>query len=202
MQFLNQLILTIPDRKASITESLKLMAEGWGGIFIVIAIMMLCILALNKAFSGSTKKLSKTSIALIAGVLVVATALLFVFSGAGSPSAKDTAESFMEACVAGDEAKASELSCGKMKTTSGELCKAFSIGIELTKFEVEKTEAITDEGEIDALVAEHEIDREIEKAELVHAEATLKFAGEEQTGPMSLIVCRIDGEWYVVAFSE
>ena len=81
MQFLNQLILTIPDRKASITESLKLMAEGWGGIFIVIAIMMLCILALNKAFSGSTKKLSKTSIALIAATLVVAAALIFVFSG-------------------------------------------------------------------------------------------------------------------------
>ena len=41
----------IPDRQATIQESLLLMAEGWGGIFIVIIIMMLCILVLNKAFS-------------------------------------------------------------------------------------------------------------------------------------------------------
>lgn len=41
----------IPDRQATINESLLLMAEGWGGIFIVIIIMMLCILVLNKVFS-------------------------------------------------------------------------------------------------------------------------------------------------------
>lgn len=42
---------TIPDRQASVAESLLLMAEGWGGIFIVILIMMACILILNKVFS-------------------------------------------------------------------------------------------------------------------------------------------------------
>ncbi len=41
----------IPARQATIMESLQLMAEGWGGIFIVILIMMLGILGLNKAFS-------------------------------------------------------------------------------------------------------------------------------------------------------
>lgn len=42
---------TIPDRQATVGESLLLMAEGWGGIFIVIVIMMVCILILNKVFS-------------------------------------------------------------------------------------------------------------------------------------------------------
>ena len=42
---------SIPDRQATVGESLLLMAEGWGGIFIVILIMMICILVLNKAFS-------------------------------------------------------------------------------------------------------------------------------------------------------
>ena len=43
---------TIPDRQATIKESLLLMAEGWGGIFVVIIIMMVCILVLNKVFSN------------------------------------------------------------------------------------------------------------------------------------------------------
>ncbi len=42
----------IPNRPAEILESLQLIAKGWGGIFIVIIIMMLCILGLNKAFSN------------------------------------------------------------------------------------------------------------------------------------------------------
>ena len=41
----------IPDRPAEILEALQLIAKGWGGIFIVIIIMMICILGLNKAFS-------------------------------------------------------------------------------------------------------------------------------------------------------
>ncbi len=44
-------VKTIPDRQATVQESLKLMAEGWGGIFIVVIIMMLSILLLNKVFS-------------------------------------------------------------------------------------------------------------------------------------------------------
>lgn len=59
MQFLtaleNEVVQTIPDRQATVGESLQLMAEGWGGIFIVIIIMMLCILLLNKAFSRKKK---------------------------------------------------------------------------------------------------------------------------------------------------
>ncbi len=46
-----EVVKEIPARQATITESLQLMAEGWGGIFIVIIIMMLGILGLNKAFS-------------------------------------------------------------------------------------------------------------------------------------------------------
>ncbi len=59
MQFLtaleNEVVQTIPDRQATVSESLQLMAEGWGGIFIVIILMMLCILVLNKAFSRKKK---------------------------------------------------------------------------------------------------------------------------------------------------
>ena len=51
LQFAEEAAKTIPDRQATIEESLLLMAEGWGGIFIVIVIMMLCILVLNKVFS-------------------------------------------------------------------------------------------------------------------------------------------------------
>lgn len=48
---LNYLFSAIPDREATIGESLKLVGEGWGSIFIVIAIMILVIVVLNKAFN-------------------------------------------------------------------------------------------------------------------------------------------------------
>ncbi len=51
MHLAEETVKTIPDREATIRESLLLMAEGWGGIFIVIFIMMVCILILNKVFS-------------------------------------------------------------------------------------------------------------------------------------------------------
>ena len=44
-------VKTIPDRHATVNESLMLMLEGWGGIFIVVTIMMSTILLLNKVFS-------------------------------------------------------------------------------------------------------------------------------------------------------
>lgn len=40
----------IPARPATWLESLKLMAQGWGSIFIVILLVMLCVLILNAAF--------------------------------------------------------------------------------------------------------------------------------------------------------
>ena len=40
----------IPVRPAEPLESLKLMAQGWGSIFIVILLIMLCVLLLNAAF--------------------------------------------------------------------------------------------------------------------------------------------------------
>ena len=52
----SEVVATIPERQATVSESLQLMAEGWGGIFIVIIIMMLCILVLNWAFSRKKKK--------------------------------------------------------------------------------------------------------------------------------------------------
>ena len=55
MHFAEEAVKTIPDREATIRESLLLMAEGWGGIFIVIFIMMVCILILNKVFSKIKK---------------------------------------------------------------------------------------------------------------------------------------------------
>ena len=51
MKLAEEATKNIPDRQATVGESLLLMAEGWGGIFIVILIMMVCILVLNKAFS-------------------------------------------------------------------------------------------------------------------------------------------------------
>ncbi len=51
IQLAEEVTKTIPDRQATVAESLLLMAEGWGGIFIVIVIMMVCILLLNKVFS-------------------------------------------------------------------------------------------------------------------------------------------------------
>jgi len=41
---------TIPDCPATLSESLRLMAEGWGSIFIVIGIMILCVMLLNRVF--------------------------------------------------------------------------------------------------------------------------------------------------------
>ena len=40
----------IPARRAEPLESLKLMAQGWGSIFLVILLIMLCVLLLNTAF--------------------------------------------------------------------------------------------------------------------------------------------------------
>ncbi len=51
MKLAEEVTNNIPARQATVGESLLLMAEGWGGIFIVILIMMVCILVLNKAFS-------------------------------------------------------------------------------------------------------------------------------------------------------
>ncbi len=54
---MNPLILlseaAIPERSATLAESLKLIAEGWGSIFIVIVFMIVVIVALNKVFSKS-----------------------------------------------------------------------------------------------------------------------------------------------------
>lgn len=41
----------IPDREATVNESLKLIAEGWGSIFIVILIIIGTTLLLNRVFS-------------------------------------------------------------------------------------------------------------------------------------------------------
>ncbi len=55
MNFLQTLLLTadktIPERPATWEEALELMGIGWGSIFIVIIIVMICILVLNKIFS-------------------------------------------------------------------------------------------------------------------------------------------------------
>lgn len=41
-------LTAIADRPATVLESLLLMAQGWGSIFIVILIIMLTILILNR----------------------------------------------------------------------------------------------------------------------------------------------------------
>ncbi len=46
----------IPDRSATTKESLAIMGEGWGAIFIVILVMMLFILLLNGVFRDKSKK--------------------------------------------------------------------------------------------------------------------------------------------------
>lgn len=40
----------IPERPATVQESLELMGVGWGCIFLVIIIMMIAIAFLNRAF--------------------------------------------------------------------------------------------------------------------------------------------------------
>ncbi len=47
--------IVIPDRNATVRESLQLIGEGWGSIFIVILIMIVVILGLNKVFSKKKK---------------------------------------------------------------------------------------------------------------------------------------------------
>ena len=51
IHFTEEAVKIIPDRQATVRESLMLMLEGWGGIFIVVILMMLSILLLNKVFS-------------------------------------------------------------------------------------------------------------------------------------------------------
>lgn len=55
MNLISVLTSVIPNRPATIKESLLLMAQGWGSIFIVIIIIMLTILILNSV----TKKKKK-----------------------------------------------------------------------------------------------------------------------------------------------
>lgn len=45
----------VVDRPATWKESLKLMGQGWGAIFIVILLIMLCVLILNAAFRSKKK---------------------------------------------------------------------------------------------------------------------------------------------------
>ena len=42
---------SIPERSATVSESLKLVCEGWGSIFIVIIFMIGVIWCLNKVFN-------------------------------------------------------------------------------------------------------------------------------------------------------
>ncbi len=48
-------VATIPPRPATTSESLKLIGEGWGSIFVVIGIMIVVVALLNKVFSGKKK---------------------------------------------------------------------------------------------------------------------------------------------------
>ncbi len=43
------MLLAIPERRATVAESLRLLAEGWGSVFVVIILMILIIAILNKA---------------------------------------------------------------------------------------------------------------------------------------------------------
>ena len=45
----------VAERPATWKESLKLMGQGWGAIFIVILLIMLCVLILNAAFRPKKK---------------------------------------------------------------------------------------------------------------------------------------------------
>ena len=47
---------SIPDRPATVMESLKLIGIGWGSIFVVILIMLILVMILNK----TTGKKSRT----------------------------------------------------------------------------------------------------------------------------------------------
>ena len=45
----------VADRPATWEESLKLMGQGWGAIFLVILVIMLCVLILNAVFRPKNK---------------------------------------------------------------------------------------------------------------------------------------------------
>lgn len=48
MYLLSALTALIPERPATVWESLRLVAQGWGSIFIVIFIIIVTVLILNK----------------------------------------------------------------------------------------------------------------------------------------------------------
>ena len=54
---------SIPGRPATWQESLRLMGAGWGSIFIVILVIMLCVYLLNRIFRSKDPKI-KTARAL------------------------------------------------------------------------------------------------------------------------------------------
>lgn len=41
--------VVLPERHATVSESLRLLAEGWGSVFVVIVLMILVIAIMNKA---------------------------------------------------------------------------------------------------------------------------------------------------------
>ena len=47
---------SIPGRPATWQESLRLMGAGWGSIFIVILVIMLCVYLLNRIFRSKDPK--------------------------------------------------------------------------------------------------------------------------------------------------
>lgn len=54
MNFLQNILTltdTIPDRRATLEESLELIGVGWGSIFLVIGIIIIVITILNKMFA-------------------------------------------------------------------------------------------------------------------------------------------------------
>ena len=54
-QLLTATATEIPDRVATWKESLRLLAQGWGSIFIVILIIMLSVYVINWAFKKRSK---------------------------------------------------------------------------------------------------------------------------------------------------
>ncbi len=147
------------------------------------------------------KPLNYKLIGIIAGVAALALVLILVLGG-GSSGAAGVAEDFWDACMDGDADKARELTYGDMQDDVSEYCMVGNMGMKCTDFEVKETESITDKDALEEYAYEYDIEGKLEEVQIVEAEATLEFMGQEQSGPLVFVVCCIDGDWYVVELDD
>ena len=147
------------------------------------------------------KPLNYKLIGIIAGVAAIALILIIVLGG-GAGGAAGVAEDFWDACMDGDSDTARDLAYGDMQDEVSEYCLIGSMGASCTDFDVKETESITDKDELADFAYDYDIEGELEEIQIIEAEATLEFMGQEQSGPLNFVVGLIDGDWYVLELDD